>query len=67
MIGDIFLVIICVVVIGLIVYGIYNKKTTTNKNHEADKYEKMNELKTGYVDKLESKHLTSFYKLFSSK
>ncbi|ABI99097.1 IMV membrane protein [Deerpox virus W-1170-84] len=70
MIGDFILIIICVAIIGLIVYGIYNRKTSylqTNPPTDIpEKYEKQDQLKTGFVDKLKPGHLNSFYKLFIS-
>ncbi|AAF17985.1 gp102L [Rabbit fibroma virus] len=67
MISELLLLIICVVIVGFIVYGIYTKKKTTQHvPPSSEQYEKMENLKTGYVDKLKSAHLKSFYKLFSS-
>ncbi|QQG31591.1 IMV membrane protein [Swinepox virus] len=68
MIADFIFMIICAVVIVLIVYGIYNRQTTTGIRQPStiNKYDS-EDIKTAYVDRLNSSHLSSFYKLFSNK
>ncbi|QDJ95045.1 IMV membrane protein [Hypsugopox virus] len=65
MIANIFLIVICVVIVGFIIYGIYNKKyksginNTENKNLEPDDDDT-------FTDKLSEDQLDAFYKLFTS-
>ncbi|AAR07460.1 104L [Yaba monkey tumor virus] len=66
MIADIILVIICVAIVGLIVYGVYNKKSANLFNEKQEEY-KIEDIKTSYVDRLKPNHLNSFYKLFSGQ
>ncbi|AAF14990.1 m102L [Myxoma virus] len=66
MISELLLFAVCVIIIGLIIYGIYTRKATQQHTPpSSERYEKMENLKTGYVDKLKSAHFKSFYKLFS--
>ncbi|ABQ43579.1 IMV membrane protein [Tanapox virus] len=66
MIADVILVVVCVAIIGLIVYGIYNKKSINSSNIKQEEY-KIDDIKTSYVDRLKPSHLNSFYKLFSGQ
>ncbi|ASK51310.1 IMV membrane protein, virion maturation [Eptesipox virus] len=64
MIANIFLIVVCTIIIGFIIYGIYKKKYDTNikpdnKNYDIPKDDL-------FIDKLTSDQVEAFHKLFTS-
>ncbi|AST09525.1 IMV membrane protein virion maturation [NY_014 poxvirus] len=60
MIGNIILIVLCVVVVGGIIYALYHR-TQKQPNPPPN-----NDMKTKYVNSLGKEHISSLYNLFKS-